>query len=71
MAQAGLDPVAGYTPTHEMSHRDTFLARKYPLALITPANHYFLNSTFANIPRQQRRAGVSSMHEDPSLLSRT
>ena len=61
MAQAGLDPVAGYTPTHEMSQRDTFLAREYPLALITPANHYFLNSIFANIPRQQRRAGVPTL----------
>src|SRR5215470_5122558 len=61
MAQAGLDPVAGYTPTHEMSQHDTFLAREYPLALITPANHYFLNSIFANIPRQQRRTGVPSL----------
>src|SRR6516165_4592782 len=34
MAQAGLDPVAGYTPTHEMSQRDTLLAREYPLVLI-------------------------------------
>ena len=61
MAQAGLDPVAGYTPTHEMSQRDTFLAREYPLVLITPANHYFFNSIFANIPRQQRRAGVPTL----------
>jgi anaerobic selenocysteine-containing dehydrogenase len=61
MAQAGLDPVAGYTPTHEISQHDTFLAREYPLALITPANHYFLNSIFANIPRQQQRAGVPTL----------
>ena len=36
MAQAGLDPVAGYTPAHETSQRDTALAREYPLALVTP-----------------------------------
>ena len=29
MAQAGLDPVAGYTPAHETSQRDTALARDY------------------------------------------
>ena len=61
MAQAGFDPVAGYTPAHEMSQQDTFLAHEYPLALITPANHYFLNSIFANIPRQQQRAGVPTL----------
>src|SRR6185503_18016454 len=57
MAEAGLDPVAGYTPAQETSQRDTPLARDYPLALVTPANHYFLNSIFANVPLQQRRAG--------------
>jgi len=61
MAQAGMEPVAGYTPTHEASQQDTSLAREYPLTLITPANHYFLNSIFANIPRQQQRAGVPTL----------
>jgi anaerobic selenocysteine-containing dehydrogenase len=61
MAQAGLDPVAGYTPAYETSQRDTTLARDYPLALVTPANHYFLNSIFANVPRQQQRAGVATL----------
>jgi anaerobic selenocysteine-containing dehydrogenase len=58
--QAG-DPVAGYTPSHETSQRDTALAREYPLALVTPANHYFLNSIFANVPRQQQRSGVPTL----------
>jgi anaerobic selenocysteine-containing dehydrogenase len=61
MARAGLDPVAGYTPPQETAQRDTELARDYPLALIAPANHYFLNSTFANVPQQQRRAGAASL----------
>jgi anaerobic selenocysteine-containing dehydrogenase len=61
MAEAGLDPVAGYTPAHESSQQDTPLARGYPLALITPANHYFLNSIFSNVPRQQRRAGAPTV----------
>jgi anaerobic selenocysteine-containing dehydrogenase len=61
MAQAGLDPVAGYTPAHETSQQDTALAREYPLALVTPADHYRLNSIFANVPRQQRRSGAATL----------
>ena len=61
MAQAGLDPVAGYTPAQETSQRDTTLVREYPLALVTPADHYFLNSIFANVPRQQRRSGPATL----------
>jgi anaerobic selenocysteine-containing dehydrogenase len=69
MAQAGLDPLAGYTPAHETSQRDTALARDYPLALLTPANHFFLNSLFANVPRQQRRAGPATVviHPDDAV----
>ena len=65
MAEAGLDPVAGYTPALETSPRDTALSRAYPLALVSPANHYFLNSLFANVPRQQRRAGVATLMIHP------
>ena len=57
MAQAGLDPLAGYTPPHEAAQRDTPLAARYPLALIAGADHYFLNSLFANVPGQLRRSG--------------
>ncbi len=57
MAKAGLDPVAGYTPSYEAAHHDTTLAHEYPLALVTPASHYFLNSIFANVPRQRQRSG--------------
>ena len=65
MMQAGLDPVAGFTPSHESAQRNTTLAAEYPLALITPANHYFLNSIFANIPRQQKRAGTPTLFIHP------
>jgi anaerobic selenocysteine-containing dehydrogenase len=61
MAAAGLDPVAGYTPAYEASQQDTALARAYPLALVTPANHYFLNSIFANVARQRQRAGPATL----------
>jgi anaerobic selenocysteine-containing dehydrogenase len=48
MASAGLDAVAGYTPPADAG---------YPLALLTPAAHNFLNSIFANVPDQLRRSG--------------
>jgi anaerobic selenocysteine-containing dehydrogenase len=61
MAQSGVDPVAGYTSSHESAQSDTTLAHEHPLALITPANHYFLNSIFANVPRQQQRSGLATL----------
>jgi anaerobic selenocysteine-containing dehydrogenase len=72
MIQAGLDPVAGYTPPYETSQHDTALAEEYPLALVTPADHYFLNSIFANVPRQQRRSGVPTLliHPDDAAPGR-
>src|SRR4029453_1409686 len=65
MAKAGLDPVAGYVPAYEAAQQDTPLAREYPLALITPADHYLLNSIFANVPSQQRRHGTASLAIHP------
>jgi anaerobic selenocysteine-containing dehydrogenase len=66
MAAAGLDPLAGYTPPYEAAQRDTPLAARFPLALIAGADHYFLNSLFANVPGQRRRAGppVLRIHPD-------
>src|SRR5499426_2420621 len=56
MSDAGLDPLAGYTPPYEAAQRGTPLAARYPLALIAGADHYFLNSVFANVPAQTRRS---------------
>jgi anaerobic selenocysteine-containing dehydrogenase len=62
MASAGLDPVAGYTPPYETSS----LSQAYPLALITPADHHFLNSIFANVPDQLRRSGPPAVLIHPA-----
>jgi anaerobic selenocysteine-containing dehydrogenase len=66
MAKAGLDPLAGYTPPYEAAQRDTPLAARYPLALIAGADHYFLNSLFANVAGQAKRSGppVIRLHPD-------
>jgi anaerobic selenocysteine-containing dehydrogenase len=65
MAQAGLDPVAGYTPSYETQQGSS----EYPLALLTPADHYFLNSIFANVPLQQQRSGAPSLLIHPDDAS--
>jgi anaerobic selenocysteine-containing dehydrogenase len=64
MRDFDLDPLAGYTPPYEAAQQGTPLAARYPLALIAAADHYFLNSTFANVPTQLERAGpiVLSLH---------
>ena len=47
---AGIDPLPHYDPPAEVA--DAELAERYPLAMITPKTHLFLNSTFANQSRQ-------------------
>ena len=54
LADAGLDPVPAYTPPRESRRTAPERARRYPLALISPPAHSFLNSSFANLPRFQR-----------------
>jgi anaerobic selenocysteine-containing dehydrogenase len=70
MVEAGLDPLAGYTPPYETAQRDTPLAGQYPLALIAAADHYFLNSVFANVPAQMKRAGppIIRIHPEDAAL---
>jgi anaerobic selenocysteine-containing dehydrogenase len=50
LAERGLDPLPCYDPPAELD--DTDLARRFPLALVTPKSHLFLNTTFANQSRQ-------------------
>jgi anaerobic selenocysteine-containing dehydrogenase len=50
MAEAGLDPLPHYDPPAEAAGGSP--AERYPLALLTPKTHLFLNSTFANQARQ-------------------
>jgi anaerobic selenocysteine-containing dehydrogenase len=66
MADVGLDPVPTYTPPYEAAQQDTELAARYPLALIAPASHYFLNSMFSNVPALEKRQGPPTvvLHPD-------
>jgi anaerobic selenocysteine-containing dehydrogenase len=46
----GMDPLPGFVPPRESARSNPELAEKYPLAMISPPNRHFLNSSFANMP---------------------
>lgn len=51
-----VDPVPNFIPPIEAGANGE-LSRRYPLALISPKPHAFLNSQYANEPMQQRHMG--------------
>jgi anaerobic selenocysteine-containing dehydrogenase len=61
----GHDPVAGYVPPREGPTSAPDLARRYPLAFISPPAHHFLNSTFSAQPLFLRREGDASVTIHP------
>ncbi|MDH3468995.1 MAG: molybdopterin-dependent oxidoreductase, partial [Gammaproteobacteria bacterium] len=56
-----VDPVPNYIPPAEVSGADKDLARRYPISLISPKPHAYLNSQYANEPVQQRRQGEQTV----------
>ncbi|MCI0662141.1 MAG: molybdopterin oxidoreductase family protein [Acidobacteria bacterium] len=50
LAKQGIDPLPVYIPPRESVLTASELAKKYPLAIISPPAHNFLNSSFANLP---------------------
>ena len=57
LAAIGFDPLPTYIAPHESEERSPELARRYPLALICPPAHSFLNSMFVNVTSLRRAAG--------------
>ena len=51
----GLPGVPDFIPPSESIQSAAKLSESYPLALISPAAHAFLNSSFANLPKQLRQ----------------
>jgi anaerobic selenocysteine-containing dehydrogenase len=54
----GVARVPEYVPPHESEERGT---AKFPLALISPPAHSFLNSTFVNVASLRRAAGKPTL----------
>lgn len=52
-----IDPLPDYVPPRESPASNPELAAKYPLNIISPKSHAFLNSCYANMEKQQRTQG--------------
>jgi anaerobic selenocysteine-containing dehydrogenase len=61
----GKDPLAGYVPPRESPITNPELARRFPLAFISPPAHHFLNSTFSAQPVFVRREGEPCLTVHP------
>ena len=61
VAALGLDPLPLYIPPYESEERDPELVARFPLALISPPAHAFLNSTFVNVASLRRSAGKPTL----------
>jgi molybdopterin guanine dinucleotide-containing S/N-oxide reductase-like protein len=55
MRQDGYDPLPVHNPAAESADGSPDLFSKYPLRLLTPAAHHFLNSSFADMPTMRRK----------------
>ena len=55
LQELGLPAVPDFIPPRESRRSAPELAKRYPLALISPAAHAFLNSSFANLPKHLRQ----------------
>jgi anaerobic selenocysteine-containing dehydrogenase len=54
MSAAGLDPLPVHSPLTEGGDGEHPPEGPYPLIFVTPPNHFFLNSTYANMPSNIR-----------------
>ncbi len=57
----GVGRVPEYIPPYESEERDPLLAKIYPLTLISPPAHSFLNSSFVNVASLRRAAGKPTL----------
>ncbi len=59
LARMGVDPVPQHTPLAESRAGSPELHARYPLTLLSPSHHVFLNSNFGSNPRLLDRADPS------------
>ncbi|MBB4637149.1 molybdopterin-containing oxidoreductase family protein [Longimicrobium terrae] len=66
LAAHGIDPLPTYIPPAESAEADPERAARYPLMLLSPPEHPFMNSTFVNVPSLARAAGDTKLLLHPS-----
>jgi anaerobic selenocysteine-containing dehydrogenase len=64
LAKQRLDPLPQYTPLQEGPENSALVAQ-YPLQLIVPPAHHFLNSTFGEAKKMQHKEGTPSLLVHP------
>ncbi|MBX3664337.1 MAG: molybdopterin oxidoreductase family protein [Burkholderiales bacterium] len=65
----GFDPLPDYTPPREGPTSNPELARRHPLAFISPPHRHFLNSSFANLDFALQDAGAPTLEIHPDDAS--
>ena len=66
MLRLGLDPVPDYVPGSESRDGNPELAARYPLRLISPAAHHFLNTSFGDMPTMRRKQRFPTLELNPA-----
>ena len=60
-----IDPLPAYTPREETIATGAPRAARYPLSIISPKSHAFLNSSYGNLPAQLHHAGEQVVLVNP------
>jgi anaerobic selenocysteine-containing dehydrogenase len=66
LADAGHDPLPHWEPDMESREAAPERAARYPLQMVSAASHYFLNSSFGNVPSLRRRHGMPFVEVHPA-----
>jgi anaerobic selenocysteine-containing dehydrogenase len=61
LERLGLDPLPTYTPPAEDARSVPEQHPRFPLMLLSPPEHQFMNSTFVNIPALRKAAGEAKL----------
>ena len=61
-----LDPLPDFIPQNESADTNPALAAQYPLNLISPKSHAFLNSSYGNLQTQLHHAGEQTVTINPA-----
>ena len=65
-----LDPLPNYVPRNESPDTNPSLAARYPLSMVSPKSHAFLNSSFGNLRAQLHHAGEQVVMINPADAGR-
>ncbi|WP_349260528.1 molybdopterin oxidoreductase family protein [Longimicrobium sp.] len=66
LARLGLDPLPTFIPPAESVEAAPERAAAFPLMLLSPPEHPFMNSTFVNVPALSRAAGEAKLLLHPN-----